>query len=166
MLGNADDAPGAIVRRRFTASLGAMARWAPAAGALAAAIAHLRGVTRRYWRGLSHAYDVAGLPRTNNDLEHLFGTTRYRERRATGRKGASPALVLRGSVRVLATVGTPCTGRAGDTPAPRDLPAWRALRARLEQRHESRRAQLRFRREPAAYLRRLEEQFLQSALPS
>ncbi len=166
MLDNADAVSAAIVRRRFTALLGAMARWAPAAGALAGAIAHFRGVTRRYWRGLFHTYDIAGLPRTNNNLEHLFGTTRYRERRATGRKGASPALVLRGSVCVLAIVGTPGTGLTADTLAPRDLTAWRALRARLEQRHESRRAQLRFRRDPARYLAALEQQYLQPALPS
>lgn len=155
-----------IVRRRLTGLVAAMARWEPTAGALADAVAHFRKVTRSYWPGLFHTYDVAGLPRTNNDLEHLFGSTRYRERRASGRKVASPALVLRGSVRVLAVVGTPLTGLAAATLAPTDLIAWRALRSRLEQRHESRRAQLRFRRNPVAYLHRLEEQLLQSALPS
>jgi hypothetical protein len=143
-----------------------MARWASTAGLLAGAVTHFRHVTRRYWAGLFHAYDVDGLPRTNNELEHLFGRTRYRERRASGRKVASPALVLRGSVRVLAVVATPPTGLTAAALAPRDLPAWRALRARLEQRHASRRAQLRFRRDPAAYLRRLEDQLLQPALPS
>jgi len=155
-----------VVRRRLTALLGAMARWEPAAGALVGAVAHFRKVTRSYWPGLFHCYDVEGLPRTNNDLEHLFGSTRYRERRASGRKVASPSLVLRGSVRVLAVVATPLSGLAGEALAPHDLTAWRALRARLEQRHESRRAQLRFRRDPAAYLNRLEEQLLKSALPS
>ncbi len=153
------------VRRRFTGLIAAMTRWAPTAGALADAVAHFRKVTRSYWPGLFHPYDVAGLPRTNNDLEHLFGRTRYRERRASGRKVASPARVLRGSVRVLAVVATPLGGLAAAALAPADLTAWRALRARLEARHESRRAQLRFRRDPAAYLHRLEEQLLQSTLP-
>ncbi len=143
-----------------------MTRWEPSAGALAGAVAHFRKVTRSYWPGLFHTYDVGGLPRTNNDLEHLFGSTRYRERRASGRKVASPALVLRGSVRVLAVVATPPMGLGAAALAPANLTAWRALRARLEQRHETRRAQLRFRRDPATYLRRLEEQLLQSALPS
>jgi hypothetical protein len=43
---------------------------------------------------------------------------------------------------------------------PADLERWRSLRASLEQRRESRRAQLRFRRDPDTYLGRLEEQLL------
>jgi hypothetical protein len=49
-------------------------------------------VTTSSWPGLFHCYDEASLPRTNNDLEHVFGSTRYHERRATGRKQASPVL--------------------------------------------------------------------------
>ncbi len=30
-----------------------------------------------YWAGLFHCYAVPDLPRTNNDLEHYFGTARY-----------------------------------------------------------------------------------------
>jgi len=45
---------------------------------------------------------VTDLPRTNNGLEEFFGTARHVERRATGRKRASPTLVVRGSVRVVA----------------------------------------------------------------
>lgn len=166
VLANADGVAGAVVRSRFRALLGAMARWESAAGTCAAAVAHCRRVTRSYWPGLFDSYDVDGLPRTNNDLEQLFGSTRYRERRASGRKGASPALVLRGSVRVLAVAATPLTGFVGAVLAPRDLTAWRALRAQLAHRHECRRAQLRFRRDPTAYLSALEAQLLQSALPS
>ena len=50
-----------------------------------------------------YCYVVPNLPRTDNDLEHLFGSHRHHERRATGRKVASPSLVLRGSVRIAAT---------------------------------------------------------------
>ena len=57
-------------------------------------------------RGLFHCYVVPDLPRTNNDLEHLFGSQRYHERRASGRKTASPAIVLRGEVRLIAAVAT------------------------------------------------------------
>jgi len=49
---------------------------------------------------------VLGLPRTNNDLEHCFGVARVHERRATGRRGAIPGVVVRGSVRVIAAVVT------------------------------------------------------------
>jgi hypothetical protein len=33
-------------------------------------------VTKSYWSGLFFCYDVSDLPRTNNDLEHIFGSTR------------------------------------------------------------------------------------------
>jgi len=166
ILANAAGAPGAVVRRHLRALVAAMARWESTAGTLATAVAHFRRVTRSYWPSLFHCYDVLGLPRTNNDLEHLFGVARYRERRASGRKGASPALVLRGSVRIIAAAATPVGGLTGAQLAPSDLTHWRALRARLEQRHERRRAQLRFRRNPDTYLAALEVQLLQSALPA
>ena len=47
-------------------------------------------------------YDVAGLPRANNDLERFFGSYRYHERRCSGRKVACPGTVVRGSVRLVA----------------------------------------------------------------
>src|SRR3712207_9435478 len=56
--------------------------------------------------GLFHCYAVPDLPRTNNGLEQLFGSQRYHERRATGRKAASPAAVLRGEVRLIAATAT------------------------------------------------------------
>jgi hypothetical protein len=37
-------------------------------------------------------------------LEHLFGQLRHHERRITGRKVATPSLIIRGSVRVLSAV--------------------------------------------------------------
>ena len=47
------------------------------AGALADAIGHFRKVARSYRPGLFHCYAVSGLPRTNNDLEQLFGAWHY-----------------------------------------------------------------------------------------
>jgi hypothetical protein len=139
-------------------------------GPLADAVAHFRTVTASYWPGLFACYDVADLPRTNNDLEHYFGTARYIERRATGRKGASPALVVRGAVRVVAAVATrlapPDTFDAAALALrPRDLAAWKRQRQQVEARHATRRAQARFRRDPAAYLTGLENTLLKPALP-
>ena len=37
-------------------------------------------VTRSYWPGLFACYESSDLPRTNNDLEHTFGSHRYHER--------------------------------------------------------------------------------------
>lgn len=135
-------------------------------GPLTLAAAHFRTVTASYWPGLFRCYEVAGLPRTNNDLEHYFGTARHLERRATGRKRASPSLVVRGSVRVVAAVATRLQPQTPADLRPRDLHAWTALRMRLDTRHATRRAQVRFRRDPRAYLARLEDQYLKSALPS
>ena len=125
-------------------------------------------VSKRYWKGLFRCYRFpeGTLPRTNNDLEHLFGSACYHERRASGRKGASPAMVVRGSVRLLAALATPPEGFDAASIRPIDIEGWRALRSSLEKRRETRRAQLRFRRDPGAYLGRLEEQLLKQALPS
>ena len=46
-------------------------------------------VSRSYWRGLFHCYDMPEVPRTNNDLEQYFGKARHHERRATGHKSAT-----------------------------------------------------------------------------
>src|SRR3954470_8913835 len=124
-------------------------------------------VTTSYWPGLFHCYDVADLPRTNNDLEQLFGSHRYHERRSSGRKVASPGLVVRGSVRVPAGLATRLRGEVrGEDLAPSDLGAWRELRAGLGRRQEVRAQGRRFRRDPAAYLRELEDDLIKKTLPS
>ena len=48
---------------------------------------HLDTVSRNYWPGLFHCYDMSGLPRTNNDLESRFRETRRRLLRTTGQRG-------------------------------------------------------------------------------
>jgi hypothetical protein len=154
------------LRRDYRLLLSEMSRRKEEAGTLSGAVSLFLKVSRSYWKGLFHCYRFPDLPRTNNDLEHHFGSVRYGERRASGRKGASPAMVVRGSVRVVAAVATPPGGFIADDIRPTDIQRWRTLRASLERRRESRRAQLRFRRDPAAYLAKLEEQLLKQALPS
>jgi hypothetical protein len=134
-------------------------------GPLAPAATHFAKVTASYWPGLFHCYDVPDLPRTNNDLEQYFGAARHAERRATGRKSASPALVVRGAVRVVALLATRQPPLSAAELRPRDPGAWKALRQRLDARHNTRRAQTRFRRNPALYLATLEIQLLKPALP-
>ncbi len=121
---------------------------------------HVYKVTRSYWRGLFHCYNDATIPRTNNDLEQSFGTARHHERRATGRKRPPAAVAVRGAVRVVAAVATQAAAVPAPELRPRDVAAWRALRARLETRHARRRAARRFRRDPAAYLAALEARLL------
>lgn len=154
------------LRRAYRELLAEMSPHRQAEGTLSSAVAQFLKVTKSYWKGLFQCYKVAELPPTNNDLEHYFGSARYHERRASGRKAASPALVVRGSVRIVAAVATRArTFEAADI-RPRDPEKWRTLRSTLERRRTTRRAQLRFRREPATYLAKLEEQLLKQALPS
>ncbi len=135
-------------------------------GALAPAVDQFLQVTASYRPGLFHCYDVPGLPRTNNDLEHYFASARYHERRATGRKGASPGLVVRGAVRVVAAVATRAQSFADADLRPGDLAAWRTLRRQLQTRQAARCAQRRFRRDPDAYLVALEEALFTASLPA
>ena len=122
-------------------------------------------VSRSYWRGLFHCYDLPAVPRTNNDLEQYFGAARHHERRATGHKRATSALAVRGAVRVVAAVATPLGAWTAEELRPGNITAWRYLRAKLEVRHARRRAARRFRRDPAQYLAQLEAQLLHTGLP-
>jgi hypothetical protein len=162
-----EGAPGVEqLRREYRKLLYEMSSRKEEVGVLSGAVSLFLKVSKSYWKGLFRCYRFPDLPRTNNDLEHHFGSVRYGERRASGRKGASPAMVVRGSVRVVAAVATPPGGFDAQDIRPTDLKRWRTLRASLEKRRESRRAQLRFRRDPQAYLGGLEEQLLKQVLPS
>ena len=166
ILANLAGNSGAAVKASYRGLLGAMMRYAAGAGNLAGALQHFRKVTRSYWSGLFFCYDMADLPRTNNDLEQLFGSHRYHERRCSGRKVASPGLVVRGSVRLPAAVATRLGGAVrGEDLAPSDLDAWRNLRAGLERRQEVRTQGRRFRHDPATYLQELEDILVKGTLP-
>jgi hypothetical protein len=166
ILDNPQEQRGSAVRRRYRAFLRSVAVKSERAGKLPASLRHFLKVTRSYWPGLFHCYDVPDLPRTNNGLEQLFGSTRHHERRCTGRKAASPSLVLRGSVRITAGLGTRTRSWEGHQLAPADIRAWRSLRAGLEQRRSARSLRYRFRRDPAAYLAQLEALLLKRTLPA
>ena len=56
---------------------------------------HLDTVSRSYWPGLFHCYDVPGLPRTNNELESHFRDTSRRLLRTTGQKGLTQRTLQR-----------------------------------------------------------------------
>jgi hypothetical protein len=166
ILNNAEALNAPEVQRRLQTLLDVMARDREKAGALAGAVDRFLKVSRSYWPGLFHCYSVEGVPRTNNDLEQFFGSSRHHERRATGRKGASPGLVLRGSVRLVAGAATRLRSRTGAELQPRDPARWKQLRQQLEARRHIRRRGLRFRRDPKAYLSDLENQLGKLTLPS
>jgi hypothetical protein len=166
LLENEDEVSGSEVRRRMDDLLTEMRADQAAVGALQPAVAHFLKVSAGYWPGLFHCYGVTGLPRTNNDLEQYFGSARYHQRRASGRVHATAATVVRGSVRVLAATASRLTlFREYDLGHP-SLARWTSLRRSLELRQEARRQQGRFRKDPAAYLARLEAMPLKPSLPS
>jgi hypothetical protein len=165
VLRNKKGLDGAGVRRRYRGLIAALARHRRAAGRLTEEFAHFLKVTRSYWPGLFRCDDVEGLPRTNNDLEQFFGSYRYHERRCSGRKVACPGTVVRGSVRLVASAATRLRPIAVADLVPSDLERWRELRGSLDRRRVVRALGRRFRRNPAAYLRSLEEALIKKVLP-
>jgi hypothetical protein len=164
ILANEEQAGAATVEGAYRALLEDMLK-AKGDEAVAAWAVHFYTVTRSYWRGLFHCYDVVDLPRTNNDLEQYFGKARHHERRATGQKSPTTAVVVRGSVRVVAAVATPLRAWSAEELRPGSVERWRKLRETLEARHEARRAGRRFRRDPLKFLATLEENLLHTGLP-
>ena len=158
--------PGAVSRRGLRRLLGEMRREAGSAAGLPDAVRHFVKVSVSYEPGLFHCYDVTDVPRTNNDLEQLFGSHRYHERRGSGRKVASPGLVVRGSVRLVSGVLTRLGEVKVEELAPAEVGEWQQLRAELERRRHTRVQGRRFRRNSQAYLRELEGKIPQSRLPA
>ncbi len=167
MLKNREQRPVGDIRRRLSRLLSAMRQAAAQTevDALRQQLRHFLKVTKRWRPGLFHCYQSADLPRTNNDLEHLFGSHRYHERRASGRKGASPSLVVTGSVKVVAGLATRLRPDQGLELPYNYVDRWRETRAGLNQRREARRQQRRFRRAPATYLQKLEDLADKLSLP-
>jgi hypothetical protein len=161
LLANHEQRCGVEVQAAYQAWLQQMVKQKGSLGRLGPAIDHFLHITDNFGAGLFQCYDVANLPRTNNDLEHCFGIVRVHERRATGRRGAVPGLVVRGSVRVVAALVTKVHPVALHDLQVVDYGAWRQLRRQLAYRHEARRQQFRFRKNPEGYLAALEERLLQ-----
>jgi hypothetical protein len=166
LLENEGEAPGSEVRQRLEHLLAEMRADQATVGTLQPAVAHFLKVSASYWPGLFHCYDVPGLPRTNNILEHFFGSVRYHHRRASGRIRASAGTVVRGSVRALASAAARLHPVGEYDLRHPNLDRWRHLRRSLELRRQARRQQGRFRKDPTAYLATLEAMLLKPSLPS
>lgn len=165
LLTNDEKQTASQVRQNYEILLTEMVQVPTASETVTTMLTTFRKVTASYWPGLFHCYDHADLPRTNNDLEQYFGSARYHERRTTGRKTASPGVVVRGAARIVASVATRLYHFCATDLQPTDVERWYALRDELETRQQARRAQFRFRRDPDAYLVTLENKFLQLRLP-
>jgi len=90
ILKNQEQLPAPKVRRRLVQLLVRMRQAAATADepSVRDGLRHFLKVTKSYWPGLFGCYTSSDLPRTNNDLEHAFGSHRYHERRASGRRRA------------------------------------------------------------------------------
>ncbi len=166
LLSNDANQTAAEVRQAYEDLLTEMEQAPTPSEPLATMLSTFRKVTTSYWPGLFHCYDLPDLPRTNNALEQYFGSARYHERRTTGRKQASPSLVVRGAVRVVASVASRLHPFSGRELCPTDLRQWRALRSELNHRNVARRLQHRFRKSPENYLAALEEKLSKERLPT
>lgn len=160
MLANADGAPADIVTWRYQQWIGQMEKDSHDPGlsdALREAAFHFIRVTRGYGLDLFNCYRIADLPRTNNALEQAFGSLRYHERRASGRKVASPSLVLSGCIRMASAIFTRTRTVTKEMLAAVPHAQWSEARTELERRRQSSCLRDRFRKNPGAYLAALEE---------
>lgn len=164
ILSNAAGRSAAEVKRDFGLTLRTIGLIKRHLGPLAAAMDRVLKVTRSYRSGLFHCYAPGGPPRTNNDLEHLFGQHRHHERRATGRKRGTVTTVLHGPIRVVALLATRLSIQRGADLAPQSIAQWQALRARIRRGFQLRAQGRRFRRDPEAYLRQVEADYLNRCL--
>jgi len=156
---------GRDVRRRLQGLMGAMARWKPHAPTLVGAIDHFLKVTRSYWTGLFHCYDIEALPRTNNDLEQTFGKWRHHQRRCSGQKVAPATAVTRGSVQLTSALATQQRTFSANELAIVPHHQWQLLRSTLRHHQQKRVQQRQFRHSPQTYLAQLEQKLLQLTLP-
>jgi hypothetical protein len=108
ILQNEEGLPAKRVRRRLVQLLVRMRKAVATTGepSVRAGLKQFLKVTKSYWPGLFRCYESPDVPRTNNDLEHTFGSHRYHERRASGRRRGSPSLVVMGSARVVSGLAT------------------------------------------------------------
>lgn len=167
ILANVAGESGKVVKCRYEELIELMRKTATTVeGEVGKQLTHFLKVTRSYWSGLFIVYDLNGMPRTNNDLEHVFGSQKYHERRTSGRKGSSPGLVVRGEVRLPAATASRLGSEvSGEDLAPSDLGAWQESRARLDKRRKQRVLGHRFRKDPAKYLTGLEDALTKDFLP-
>ncbi len=124
LLANPDQLDSVEARAAYHAWVTQMQEQKSKVGALSSVIDHFVKITESFAPGLFHCYDVADLPRTNNDLERCFGSVRAHERRATGRRGAIPGLVVRGPVRRLSAALTKLPPLQPADLQPADYQAW------------------------------------------
>ncbi len=162
ILENEAELPQSQVKKSFQELMKSMSAGKKKVGSLAQGLEHFLKITRSYWPGLFHCYSVDGLPRTNNDLEQVFGSFRHHQRRCTGQKKSPTSVLLRGSCRLVAALATKVKTFTAPDLVPIDLSTWRQKRSQMEEVRQNRLEQRRFRRSSETYLAELETQLIQS----
>jgi hypothetical protein len=117
----------------------------------------LSQLSERYWRGLFVCYDVRGVPRTNNDLEGLFGATRRRARQQSGYKQVRRPIARQGAWLLYTPDADVSALERRLAGVPREI--YQEERAAFEQRQERFRQRLRWKRHRTEVLEQLEAQW-------
>ncbi len=123
------------------------------------AVAHFGAVTARLRPHLLECYAVAGVPRTNNEMEGFIRQVKSRYRRISGRKNWNRYLLRYGRRIVYYEPSSPAGGGGADTGpvlGPVDRAAWRGARAEQQARQQEQLTQYRFRHKQAECLAALE----------
>ena len=123
------------------------------------AIAHFVAVTQRLRPHLLECYAVAGLPRTNNDMEGFIRRVKSRYRRISGRKNWNRYLLRYGRRIVYDEPGPGLNGGAAGSAPPLgavDRATWRAARTEQKGRQREQLQQYRFRHQRVACLAAIE----------
>jgi hypothetical protein len=125
---------------------------------------HLVSLLRRLGDHLYYCYDVPGLPRTNNDLEHFYRHLKSTERRITGHKRSDTFVVRVGGFAVYAVAaGAKPEAELLEQLANVTAEAWRQERATLHAIQDRQVKMRRFHLHRAAYLTDLEARWTQLA---
>ncbi len=119
---------------------------------------HFLHVTTNMRPRLIHCYDVAGMPRTNNDMEGFIRSVKTRYRRISGRKNWNRYLIRYGARVAFYEARTRTNERGSVAVAIRQLPVARWRRGRAEQtaRQQEQLKQHRVRHRREAFLADLE----------
>lgn len=111
----------------------------------------LWALSERYWSGLFHCYDIAGLPPTNNDHESLYGQTKRRLRRQLGVSELRESLLRHGAWAIFQT-NTDSPAKLQERLAQVSWQDYAAERARYDHRQEQFRRRYRWRHQRDAVL--------------
>jgi hypothetical protein len=149
-----DTALSSTVRAQLDAYLERLCQRTDLSAPLLAFRDHLLALTERYAPGLFHCYDIPGLPRTNNDLESLFGRVRRQTLLTSGPHHARQRLHEQGAWLLfdVARNESEQIRRLQRVP----LEDWRDERQRMQQHQATFTNDRRFRRQPFKYLAELE----------